>query len=40
MADQFKYDKKMGQGMARPGTDRLAAVKQVLHLLLVLHPDP
>jgi len=28
VSEQFKYDKKRGEGMAKPGTDRLAAVKQ------------
>ena len=29
ISEQFKYDKKHKEGMAKPGTDRLAAVKQV-----------
>ena len=28
IATQYAYDKKKNEGMARPGTDRLAAVKQ------------
>jgi hypothetical protein len=28
ISSQFAYDKKKGEGLARPGTDRLAAVKQ------------
>lgn len=28
ISEQFKYDRKHKQGMAKPGTDRLAAVKQ------------
>ena len=28
ISSQFAYDKKKEEGLARPGTDRLAAVKQ------------
>jgi superfamily II DNA/RNA helicase len=30
VGEQFRYDKKKGEGMAKPGTDRIAAVKQVI----------
>merc|ERR1712004_536485 len=28
LSEQFKYDKKKGEGMAKPGVNRMAAVKQ------------
>ena len=28
LSEQYKYDKKHKEGMARPGTDRLSAIKQ------------
>ena len=33
LSEQYKYDKKHKEGMARPGTDRLSAVKQVPAIL-------